>query len=402
MTQERFVHETSGLEVESEDLQLLSECGAFADDQVLAELLRLPPFGGTVAKAVWPFDRAPTVAPNGASGSVLISPFRVIVGSRDSLQAIGPRRLWNDLRSGIFTGVSTLTPSLAIGPNSTGFARWDLVYASIAIDAVGSSALRYHKDAATEQVTTRTIPRTRLQRVTVGVVPGQAQANPPRPQLPPDAGGNYHVPLAYIRVPDNFGPNSVVAPSNIHEVFPHVPLARTTGAGTTRPASAPGASAWGAARPPTFLPPSMIGTETLLIPIDVADANPANWPIASGGVIDDSRDWRGRVFDWRAFVSEGTGSAFAWDASPGVTVLAPSATQAPRFAAGCGQSFRADSPPSAVAVLLEPSIARDMAPQSMVRLAVDLNDGALRLVVTGQPRVRAFVWLTASAPYGNR
>src|ERR1700719_1812588 len=100
----------NGVEVEQGDINLLGSVGGLADDHVLAELLRLAPFSGTVAKAVLPFGHtqsaAPTVAPNGASGSVVVSPFRVIVGSRDTTANIGVRANWNDLRSGICAGAT--------------------------------------------------------------------------------------------------------------------------------------------------------------------------------------------------------------------------------------------------------------------------------------------------------
>jgi hypothetical protein len=416
-----YQHALNGAEVESGDVNLIAEVGALADDHVLAELLRLPPYGGAVSKAILPFERGATVSPNGASGTVLISPFRAIVGSRDTLQNIGPKKLWNDLRSGIFTGVATLTGEASFAANSSGFSRWDLVYAMLATDAAGASVTRFRKDPVSEQVGTVNVVRTRVQRVTVDVLRGTPAVTPAKPALPPDGGGNFYFPLAYVRIPTGFGATSTVLPADIDEVIPYLPLARTTGAATSVPANQchkEGGTvlsnplfAWASAsgqRPGPYMPPTMAGLETILVPLDLFDANAANWSHPNTGVIDDSRDWRNRVFTWQAHVRGGANTAFAWNGGPPPATMTPQmtlgASLGSRFALGCGQSFWPDmafNPWSGV-VSIDQANATEIAQGARIGLYVDHADaGKLKLWVIGAPAVRLFLWLTATAPYPN-
>ena len=63
------------------------------------------------------------------------------------------------------------------------------------------------------------------------------------------------------------------------------------------------------------MPPTMSGCEGRLIAIDVQAAASANWSHQSQGVVDDSRDWRNRVFRWHAIVNPSAQAIFPWDRS---------------------------------------------------------------------------------------
>src|ERR1700678_1260235 len=332
MAEDFYFCANDGQEIEVDDVNLMGSVGGLADDHVLAELLRLAPFSGAVSKAIIPFGQQgsgdnPTVTPAGATGSLTVGPFRAVAGSRDTVANIGPKMAWNDLRSGIFTGAAqgTLPASLQIAANTATLPRWDLVYAALQTDANGASVSRYRKDPTTEQVTVANVVSTRTQIVSVSVVQGAAATPLVKPALPPDANGFYYFPLAFVRVPAGFNATSTILPQDIDEIMPFVPLARTFGAGTVRPAdqqwqeggSVLGSSSFGwtgtaGQRPGPFMPPSMAGAETLLVAMDFSNANPSFWSHAQHGVVD-SGDWRFRVWDWRCFIRTGVnGPIFAW------------------------------------------------------------------------------------------
>lgn len=424
MSVEKYVIAQNGQEVEQSDLMLLSDAGAFADDRVLAELLRLAPFSGSgAAKAILPFGSAPTVAPAGATGSVTVSPFRVVVGSRDTAANIGALKNWNDLRSAIFTGPNALSAQQPFGANPTNQPRWDLLYAQLAVDAPGAQVSRYRKDPSTEQVTVVQVSKSIAQSLSVAVLAGQPGGG--KPALPPDGGGTFFFPLANVRIPANFGPLSTVAPTDIEELVPYVPLSLTTGASILVPANhqykeggtvlSSAAFAWGSAgpRPGPVMPPTMSGCEGRLIAIDAQNAASANWSHQSGSVVDDSRDWRSRVFRWHAIVNPNAQAIFPWDRSgspPARAIGATGAgTQSPFQAFGFGQSFAPDGqtvcvPPlsinAPVAAQVTPGNA-NLPAGSYVALAVDPSSGALKVFIAGTPGVRVFFWLEASGAYPN-
>lgn len=425
MSVERLQILQNGQEVEINDLNLLADAGGLADDHVLAELLRPDVFtGGSVAKAILPFGQTPTVTPAGATGSVTVAPFRAIVGSRDTAAAVGPLKNWNDVRSAIFTGPGTLWASLGLQPNPEPVARFDLVYAQLQIDQPGAQVSRYRKDPSTEQVTVVQVAKSLVQTLTVSVLGGIPQH--PKPRLPPDGGGTYFFPLAYVRVHPNFGPLSSVAPSDIQELLPHLPLSPTTGASTLAPANhqhqeggtvmSSSGFGWGAdrQRPSLFLPPSMTGCEGRLVAIDLLDkASAANWSHPSGGIVDDSRDWRHRLWRWQAAFTGYAPWVFPWEPNapvPAKTIISAVSDQTPAVtrATGMGQSFVSDTPmlapprsdPAAVVALLDSRNA-GLPPKVYAALVVDLTSGALKVFVEGAPGIRAFFWLDASGQFPN-
>ncbi|HEY1698001.1 MAG TPA: hypothetical protein VGG39_37835 [Polyangiaceae bacterium] len=424
MSVERFTLTQNGQEVEQSDINAISDAGGLADDHVLAELLRLAPFSGSgAAKAILPFGTAATVAPAGATGSVTVSPFRAVVGSRDTAANIGTLKNWNDLRSAIFTGPNALALSQQLQANTTAQPRWDLLYAQLQVEQPGAQVSRYRKDPATEQVTVVQVAKSLVQAISVSVVQGTSGG--PKPTLPPDGGGTFFFPLANVRVPANFGPLSTVASTDIEDLAPYVPLSLTTGASILVPANhqykeggsvlSSAAFAWGSGgpRPGPVIPPTMSGCEGRLIAIDVQNAASANWSHQSGSVVDDSRDWRNRVFRWHAIVNPSAQAIFPWDHSGTPPSRAVAATGAgatnPYQAFGFGQSFAPDGatvcvPPlsvsAPVAAQVTPANAT-LPANTYVVLAVDPGSGALKVYVNGVPGVRVFFWLEASGQYPN-
>ena len=424
MSVERFALTQNGQEVEQSDINALSDAGGLADDHVLAELLRLAPFSGSgVSKAILPFGTAATVAPAGATGTVTVSPFRAVVGTRDTVANIGTLKNWNDLRSAIFTGPNALALSQPLQANTTAQPRWDLLYAQLQVDTPGAQVSRYRKDPATEQVSVVQVAKSLVQSISVGVTQGTSGG--PKPTLPPDGGGTFFFPLANVRVPANFGALSTVAPTDIEDLAPYVPLALTTGASILVPANhqykeggsvlSSAAFAWGSGgpRPGPVMPPTMSGCEGRLIAIDAQAAASANWSHQSQGIVDDSRDWRNRVFRWHAIVNPSAQAIFPWDRSGTPSARAIGATGASGTggwqAFGFGQSFAADGatecvPPlgvtAAVAAQVTPANA-NLPVQTYIALFVDPNTGALKVFINGVPGVRCFFWLEASGQFPN-
>ena len=424
MSVERYQHTQNGQEVEQSDLNLMSDSGGLADDHVLAELLRLAPFSaGPVAKAILPFGSSATIAPAGATGSVTVNPFRAVVGTRDTAANIGPLKNWNDLRSAIFTGPNGLSMQQALQANGGAQPRWDLLYAQLQVDAPGQQVSRYRKDPSSEQVTVVQVAKSLVQAISVNVVQGTVGG--PKPQLPPDGGGTFFFPLVNVRVPANFGSLSTVAPTDIEELAPYVPLALATGASVLVPANhqyKEGGTVlssqnfgWGSggARPGPVMPPTMSGCESRLIAIDVQAAASANWSHQHESVVDDSRDWRNRVFRWFAIVNPSAPALFPWDHAGAVPARVVAATGAAAsggwMAFGFGQSFVPDGqvmcvPPLSLnfPVVAQVNALNATLPASdYVALAVDPQSGALKVFISGVPGVRAFFWIDASGQYPN-
>jgi hypothetical protein len=425
MSVERFALTQNGQEVEQSDINSLSDAGGLADDHVLAELLRLAPFSGNgVAKAILPFGTTATVSPAGATGSVTVSPFRAVVGTRDTVANIGTLKNWNDLRSAIFTGPNALALSQQLQSNTTAQPRWDLLYAQVAVDQPGAQVSRYRKDPATEQVTVVQVAKSLVQSISVNVVQGTSGG--PKPTLPPDGGGTFFFPLANVRVPANFGPLSTVATTDIEDLAPYVPLALTTGASILVPANhqykeggsvlSSAAFAWGngGPRPGPVIPPTMTGCEGRLIAIDVQAATSASWSHQPGSVVDDSRDWRNRIFRWFAVVNTNATWLYPWDRSSSQAARAFGATgtiwQGGGMAFGFGQSFVADSlgtikypvPTEAMPMAAQLSQTNVNLPAGTnLVLYVDTGTGNLAVAITGAPGVRCFFWLEASGQFPN-
>lgn len=430
-TEPKYNATTNGQEFQIADANLIGQEAALAEDRVLAELLRLPPnIGGAVKKAVLPFAHLASIvamiAPNGATGQVTVSPFLAIVGSRTnaSSDAIAALR---DQRSQTYVGSATsLTGTASFGANSSGQPRWDLLCAVVAVDANGPSVIRYIKDPTTKVVTGTSIVTTLVTSVTLQVVPGTAAASPDPPATPSDGGGNYYIPLALVRIPNGFNGSSTVLKSDIATIAPIVPISRASGVATMQPAdqqftiggsaiTAARVEAWGAAapvKPGYFVPAVMVGAESVFVDVDLTSASSANWSHASGAVIDASRDWSNRWFEWHLFVRDGATTYFPWDpqASRDDTLVPQGSlgvAMGVRSALGFGQSLLDDMHAvlgngAALVGYLDPAVVSAMASSTKIYIWVDRADsGKLKISVVGAPLVKLFGRITASAPYPN-
>jgi hypothetical protein len=339
----------SGQEVQYADINGLGTTAGLADDHLLAELLRLVPYNGSqYAKAILPYgyrgqSSPATVQTSGSSnGSIIVNPFRAIVGSRNTVAA-SPTGLstdsaalanWRDIRSGVFVGTAstTLFKTIALAANSSGNPRWDLVYATISPDSNGPAVNRRVKNATTGQIAVQSVEAYVNSPVTVAVVTGTPGATPALPTLPADGGGAFNIPLAYVAVANGFTTTTTIANSEIRSTtgngiseFTDVKAGfkakpcngnndgnsafNSGGSFAWNPASVPTAAY---PRPAPWLPADMVGGGVYLAQIDNTNASSANWSHANLGVIDSSIDWRGRFFKITG-LQAGSGEKFATD-----------------------------------------------------------------------------------------
>lgn len=411
--EDRFVHLTNGQEVLQEDLNLLGEVSSLADDRVFAELFRLRPYAGEVAKGILPFGvchsaaaLSPLVRPS--TGKVIVSPFRAFVGSRTTVQE-GPLANWRDVRSAICIGDYLLSQEIALAPTDAATRRWDLVYAIVTVDADAAVVERKRKNALTGQIDTVSIPTRVRTLVSLDVIQGASnEANPP--PVPNDAGDPYFIPLAYVRVPPNFSAATQLKPSDIWEIAPVLSLASATGAGVTRPAdqqylpqgTVHKAHPWSLdasqERPSAYMPSCMVGSESLLVALDLR----GDMSHPSGSVIDGSRNWRARVFRWTVCAQHASDQpAFAWNAT-GYSRLVPCVNGAigTHYSLGMGQSLYPDHPSGgSVIATLEPTVITNI--EDRVSLFVDMT-GAIRVEYGNSPNAVIFLWLEASGQFSNK
>jgi hypothetical protein len=191
----------------------------------------------------------------------------------------------------------------------------------------------------------------------------------------------------------------------------------------SRPAAAMGSpsyysgtqiAAWanGSARPTTVtLAASMIGGERLFAFVDCKDATAANWPFASGSVIDDTRDWRKRYWKWSLSANGAGGATFPHE--PGAsTSLIPSATNsiaASGFVEGHAQSFVDDSATlsgapasSSIIAYATHSTLATLNTGSTFAIYVDQSTGNLKLYASSSPsptsKFFVEIWATSQLP----
>lgn len=437
----------SGQELQLSDVDNIGAVSGLADDRVLAELLRLlPTTGSTVFKAVLPAsgnglgvtgaspDTNPVVSPSGsANGSIAIAPFRAVVGSRNAANAApSPNPAgnyqsdamanWRDIRSAIYTGSGTaLFGAIALAANSSGNPRWDLVYATVAVDANGPSVSRRQKAPSTGVVTVASVPAYLQSTVSVAVVAGTPGATPALPVLPVDAAGNYNIPLAWVRVPNGFSSSSTVATTDIRSnvlanngassisryAAPwsgtkiEVANGNNDGAGTYATNFPWSASAGG--RPGPFLPPDWVGGRQLLVEIDAL--TPGSYSHTNGSIVDDTVDWRYRIFPL-VMCQASTSAKFANDVSGATTVRLPVASPTTNTAqvVQMSSSCAADAILGAgTACVSDQSNSNNSAVTSGagVGLYVDMSSGVLKAFISGSPGCRLVFFVMATAPFPN-
>lgn len=432
-----------GSEFQLGDAQNMGAVSGLADDRVLAELLRLAPFDGThYAKAILPYgyqqieaaaDPGATVTTTGTgNGSIVVSPFRAIVGSRNAVNAApSPNPAvnyqsdalanWRDIRSGIFVGSSTsLTQTIQLAANSSGDPRFDLIYATVAVDANGPSVSRRVKSTSTGSISTQSVPSYLQCTVTIGVVQGTPYVSnaPDYPSAPADAPSSspptFNIPLAYVRVPNGFTSTSTVSTRDVQDCAPAVTLHRARGGFSCQPANQSNKIGgtvlstadfyWpsgAGARPGPFLPPSMTGMESIFVEVDCVNGTsiPTNWSHGTGQIVDDSRDWRNRIFivyataSSAAFANDPTGAAARLPLDTVAVV-----TQMSNSIGADGQLVASSSTVSQLTNTIDAAIGSG----AIIGLYVDPSTGALKFYSNGTAvGARIFWWLFATAPFPN-
>lgn len=437
----RYQHTVNGQSVLQDDLNTIGEAASLADDRVFAELFRMAPYDGSdVSKGILPYALADAgneqlVAPNGATGTVRVNPFRAFVGSRTAV-ASDAKENWRDIRSSIAVGSTTLTQEVSFGTAPpAGQTRWDLVYAVVSVDANAAAVARKVKDPTSKVVSSQNVVVTKSTTVTIGVVTGTASATPSFPSIPSDTGSSYYIPLAYVCLMDTYDASYTVQGYRIVHAAPVLAISRATSGKSVRVADqqyTPGGvvmttamqqelGSGGGEYPMAYLPSTMAGTETVFVALDLANVTTAFHSHANGDVID-SGDWRGRICFWSAVIGlDSNSERFPWfpfiDVSPdnvafnGQQMFSsdPVAQSSNNFLVGAGQTMvrrfegfnTGDISPKQPAVAILPSITTPLS--GSVAVYCDLDDGGkLKLCKNGNPRGVIFLKLEFSAPFGSR
>lgn len=424
--QRKYVITDNGQEVELADLQLVSDDAALADDVVFSEIFRLLPFDGTtVTKGLITYDRGGVVIPNGASGTVKVYPFRAMIGSTTT-EGVDPALNRDDIRTTVSISPGTTAwEAVSFSNNSSGSSRWDLVYCVLTKDSSEATVPRYVKTAGPPEAETLTnISVVQATITALGVVTGTPSATPALPAAPSDGAGNYYIPIAYVRIPTGFTGTSTVLPTDILDVSPIASISKATGVAKSKPAGslykptgAPlsravnGTSDWGVngatSRPSVFMPPSMVGMDVFYVCLDCLSPSNANWSHLDGSVVDDTIDWRNRIFT--SFIStEGSTVSFPWEPSPTSWVPVASAATTNTTGSGLtflmGQSFNDEYSGGLKAdvIALTHSNSAVAASQS-IKVYVDLSNGNLKFSSNSTlPAVKMQATIFASAQYPNR
>lgn len=447
MSENQFQLANNGQSVIVSDFNQLGSY-ALMDDRVFAEFLRMLPYNGSaVTKAIFPYqvtgEASPrTVAPNGASGSVLVHPFRAFVGSRTA-EATDALKNWRDIRSGIWVGsTSSLTAAVTIAANSSGNPRWDLIYATVTPDASSPTVSRKVKNPSTKVISTQSVVTTLTTTVSVAAVTGTPAASPTFPALPADSAGSYHIALAYVRVPNGFNGTSTVATTDVAAAMP---IGQVVSTGALSPASSCDTGkistalqqSWGSSgtRPVHVLQPDLSRGPTRIVAIDLLDNVSANWSHQSGGVLDDTIDWRDRLF--KVTVSVGLNSIlseppFPWNPATSSYIpnqgirggqsyyqsgLADGATLG-QFGGGVGSAvlthlsesfFSVTSGTPAFTGRVIWSLAHNSAggvfnlpSGASIWVVAESSTGNLKLYVQGVPNAAVFLWIESTTQLSNR
>jgi hypothetical protein len=414
-----------GQEATIDDWNGNASAASLAPDRSLAELFRPAPNnaggGAQTTKGIVPFSfyGSPAtgadfgiVAPSGsADGSVLIPPFRALIGS---VSASTPDINWRAARSAVFTGSDATKKTFArqLLAATASNNRWDLVWAKLTLNVNNLTENRYVRDASTAVVTSTSEVVETIDSVTIGVTQGSEGATPTRPSLPADSGSDYYFPLAFVRLVHPHTSGTTLLSRQIQEVAPTIPLARATSAITIQPGNsqyattgtviANGGDFTSSARPNAFLPSTMVGGEHRFFAFDW-DAATKTHPLSATTTIDDTVDWRRRTFKWFVCAADGApGDTFVWNAAatdniPAVTIATGNKDW------GFGQSFIDDGTAEAGGVAGGvAAIANITATAFPVYFVVNLTTGVLSVVVGSDPSCRLFLWLEASAPFSNK
>jgi hypothetical protein len=342
---------------------------------------------------------------------------RFFIGTRavDLSTSDGRDAWYGDARTAVLVGslgtVSKLGNTNVQLPATVSNNRKDLIYARIDIDTAQTPVTRYVK-AADGTEGTQNVSVFYKTTVTIGTVQGTEAATPVEPSLPSDTGSSYYIPLAYVSLGHPHTLTSLIEPSQIGEVAPILSVAPAAGGVDCKPLSLFSSQAyltatWGAGlRPESFLPATMSGKVERVFGMDFTSGK-LPIPINGYTTLDDSIDWRNRLFKSTFYVSNFS-SSLAWDLpSPPI----------PAYSAGAllgtfmGQSFRSDTygadagginPTNVhghVAILNSATVSGF---PSIVQFFVDGLTGALRAHISAvSPNTIIVGWIEATGPFTN-
>ena len=420
----------TGQQIQQSDVNTLGKVAALGGDVALQMLLSMVPASstGAVDKAILPLatDATPVMAVNtpplasgaGGNGSVAIYPFLAVIGSRggESTNLQG----WKDIRTQVFvseTTGGTMRHFHPIASNASGNPRWDLVYVTMSVDTDDATVTRYVKAPTSSVGTATTVAVTQSTKLTLNTVQGTPAASPVKPSLPADSGSNYNIPLCYVRVANGFGGTTALSIDDIQEGPYVTTLANRTGLATCAPASGCYDPAlpmlatrqpWPAsgARPRAYLPPTMQGKVERIIPLDLHDS-PAT--AASGDVLDDTIDWRHRVFKWTAQLR--SSRDLAWDSDATGALVVPDCLSGNGTFTGLVQSFTLNDTAdvargSLIAAIGGTSTSFDhttslIGASAKLAIYVDQDTGELKLFQSGGPGCTWLFWIEATGAYVN-
>lgn len=432
-----FQQEVSGQEVRRGDVNSMAQNGGQAVDRALWELFRLtPPDGSTPDRGIIPYgvkggaaytglSSTATVQGGTADAKVRVMPFRAVIGSTATLADPYEDNLRGQ-RSAYAIGSSFFT-EITIAANASGDPRWDLIYATVTPDEVATSESVLVKNGSTPFAVA---PQTRDTFIKTSVViarqAGTPGAAPAYPTKPADGAGGYTIALAHVYVPNGFGAASTVQRQHIREIAPVLSLHEATGGISCSPANSlydPNGAVEARQNgneptgpnyyaPTAFLPSTMQGAKELIVAINLQYL-----PVShnDADIVDDSIDWRFRIFTWTAYVKAGAtvADSFVWDRGATGGALVPGAipaAQGGEQGMGWGQSF---DPNDAAASTLAPTDHggfaahlrsadySNLGSSKVLALYVNATTGALHIKFTSGTTGQTIIWLRASAQFSN-
>jgi len=411
----------NGQQLQQDDVNLLGEVAALAEDYVFAELFRMTPYNGTtVTKAILPYGhqtsgKTATVAPSGlADGRVTVNPFRAFVSSRTAV-ASEAQENWRDVRSvlAVEEGDTALTTSIQFAANSSGNARWDLVYAAVEVEKNATGVTRKTKNPTTKVISSGTVVVTKVMGITLDKIAGTPHASPAWPAITADSGSTYYIPLAYVRIPNGFTSGSTIAVTDIADIAPVLRLSQAVGGSSIEVANSHYTSGssylttarianWGATgtRPALFLPSTITGWTSVLVAADLTTGSESH----ANGAIVDTRDWRNRFVRYMAVVAPAS-STFRWnDAISGIPATSQGSfadrltLDATTNRVITGLAFTAGT--IGFAHLIHDVVGAGMANNSTIGFELNAS-GQLLLTYTTAPNVVVLYLLEFSGPWGN-
>lgn len=376
-----------GGSISRDDLNLIASSAGSAEDNSISSILVPPAWNGGVQRGILPPRNITLVSGNGVN-SVRCAAHAAYAGPM------------TDLASTIntaFTDNAVMNVDSSTGANP----RYDLLYETIYVDIPAVTAYRKVKNRTSKVVSASAFSNSSSCYTTVGLVKGTESATPTSPSLPADPVGGYNIPLAYIRIPTTYtGGSATIDPADIFEVAPVL-----TGPGVARPSSSSSkvpASPDGTGRQGItfnqlyrFLAAPMAGSESRMFGVSALTGL-----MADGTIIDDSIDWRNRIFRADVHAAQLGFETYAWNSpSLGVPGAGTSLAGTSVVARVMGNSFGIRSGGTVQALRVDSGLL-SWASSNYIEIDVD-SSGRLIFHKNADWNCTAFIWLEASAPMAN-